>query len=213
MRQFLVFVILLLFFSSYLFADEEFDNSLSDNRLSKIVLGLNLSYVNYKNLENDIGLSIDDNKFLIGINFGFISKGIFIDFIYAYKVFPFIQSKLGNFKVIDYFDFFMFRSGYLFTVFENYFYLGPSIVLSYDGSTLKFFDDIDFYSSSWEVKEISSKAFSIGGGISLTFFRNVFVSGYYFYSFSNRYYYQGVYVMNSPTFNPSGFRVVFTLSL
>ncbi|MFN4245711.1 MAG: hypothetical protein ACK4F9_06140 [Brevinematia bacterium] len=212
MKRFLVFVVLLLLFYDISFSDEL--NGF-DNRLSKVLLGVNFSYINYTTLENDIGLNIDDNRFLLGFSLGYVSRGVIVDFIYAYKVYPFSVSTLNQIKVIDYFDVFTFIVGYLFTLANNYFYLGPTLVFSIDNSYLKIFNDIDFntYNSYWNVKEIHSRVFSIGCGVNFVVFRNVFLGGYYLYSFPNTYYYQGVNIMNSPNFSSTGLRISLSLTL
>lgn len=183
--------------------------------LSKFVFGVTGVYVNYHTLENEQGLSINDNRMLMGFTIGVSIRGVMVSFTYAYKVFPVNDSKFREFRVMDYLDLYMLESGYVFTIEDKYFYLGPVLGLSIDSSTLKLFNDFDFenFMLGGNVKDITSKTLSLGVGVKAIGLRNIMASVYYFYAFPNVYSYEGVEIRNSVIFKPEGFRVFLNLCL
>lgn len=204
-------ILIILSFFTFILSSKSY--SQEDIKLSKAILGVSGVYLNYQSLENQIGLNLNDNKFLLGLNIGFANKGLILSFTYAYKIFPINENTFGEYKVIDYLDTYVLGLSYVFTIIENYFYLGPTISTSIDGSTLKLFNTFDFnnFLQTANVKEINSSTISMGGGIEIVVFRNIFIKPYYYYSFKNNYSYKGVNMPNSPIFNPSGLRVIFSL--
>lgn len=208
MRRILLLIITLFILIRGVFGEED-----SDKRFSKFVLGVSGVYASYSSLENQMGLSIDDNKFLVGFNIGVIVNNIVFGFTYAYKIYPINDSSFLGYKVQDNFDVYNFDFGYIFTIFEDYLYLGFLLGVSVDGSILKFYKNVDMDNfSSIDVRTIDSKTLSLGVGVRVIIFRNVFASAYYFYSFPNVYYYDGILVENSPIFRPQGLRVIASLT-
>ncbi|MEN2998207.1 MAG: hypothetical protein ABDH28_04150 [Brevinematia bacterium] len=192
---------------------EEHDNESAERKVfpTKIILGLSSCYLHYPNLRDEVRLEVDD-KFLIGFNLGFSVKGLVFNFVYSYNILP-SEGQLGETKVIDCFDTYMCEFSYIFTIINNYLYLGPTLGIALDTSTLKFFNQFDFsnFLQTANVKHLVSKTLSLGIGVRTIGLKNIMLSGFYFYSFPNIYFYQDIPINNSPIFRPMGPRVILTL--
>ncbi|MGC8871010.1 MAG: hypothetical protein ACP5PT_07990 [Brevinematia bacterium] len=204
-RVFVFLIFFILLFSSYSYAQD----------FSKVLIGFSCSYFNYNPLENSSGLSLSSNKILVGFNVGFASRGLIFDFSYLHKLYPNEIYNFSGYSVNEQFDSYLFSLAYVFTISDNYFYLGPSLFFSIDSSQLKFYNQFNFSSflNSAIVKDIDSKVVSLGAGISIVVFRNLLVKISYFYSFTGTYSYQGVNMPDSFIFQPSGLRVILNINV
>lgn len=182
---------------------------------SKFLLGFSSSYFNYYPLENQYGLNLSGDKFLIGIDIGLASKGLIFDFSYLYKVYPNEKYTFSGYNLIEQFDSYVFSLSYVFTISEDKFYIGPLIVISIDNSLLRLYNDFNFSSflTQSNVKEIISKVVSLGGGIGIVLFRNIMLNLGYFYSFPSTYSYQSVNMPDSFVFQPTGLRVFLNINI
>ncbi|MCS7299256.1 MAG: hypothetical protein RMJ37_04755 [Spirochaetia bacterium] len=212
----IIVAFLILLFASFCFAQDEDVQSLRDEEaFSKAILGISGGYTYHFGPENSIGPNIDNNRFLIGFNIGFASRGVVLMFDYLSKILPRNEINFNNNKVMDYVDMYVFSISYVFTIVRDYFYLGPSIVVSVDNSTLKFYNQFNFqnFITVGYVKDIHSRTVSLGVGFNLIAFRNVFIKSYFSYAFPNSYSYEGVNLEGSPVFQPTGLRVILNLCL
>lgn len=212
----IILTFLILLFVSFCFAQNE-DTQLSrdEDGFSKAILGISGSYAYYSSSESSAGLNIDNNKFLIGFSIGFASRGVVLMFDYLSKILPRNEINFNNNKVIDNIDTYLFSISYVFILVKDYLYLGPSIVVSIDNSTLKFYNQFNFqnFITVGYVKDIHSRTVSLGVGFNLITFRNVFIKGHFSYAFPNSYSYEGIGLDGSPTFQPTGLRVILNLCL